>query len=72
MSASPPSPPLVPKAGERRFKNMTTACEWIETYYPGSYHPVHIGDVFNNGQYEVLRKLGYGSSSTVWLARDQR
>ena len=31
-----------------------------------------IGDVFANGRYKVLHKLGYGASSTVWLARDQR
>jgi serine/threonine-protein kinase SRPK3 len=33
---------------------------------------VRIGDVFNNGKYRVLRKLGYGIYSTVWLARDLR
>ncbi|EPE02435.1 serine protein [Ophiostoma piceae UAMH 11346] len=74
MSASPPpSPPLkVPKPMEWRFKYMTTPCECVEDYFPGSYHPVHLGDVFNNGQYEVIRKLGEGSFSTVWLARDQK
>ena len=30
-----------------------------------------IGDVFARGRYKVLHKLGYGGSSTVWLARDQ-
>ena len=30
-----------------------------------------IGDVFAEGRYKVLHKLGYGGSSTVWLARDQ-
>ena len=29
-----------------------------------------ISDVFANGRYEVLHKLGFGGSSTVWLARD--
>ncbi len=41
-------------------------------YCPGGYHPVRIGDVFNNAKYKVLRKLGYGVYSTVWLARDVR
>lgn len=41
-------------------------------YCPGGYHPVRIGDVFSNGKYRVLRKLGYGVYSTVWLARVQR
>ena len=49
---------------------MTTPCEWIEDYRPGSYHPVDLGDVFNDGQYKVIRKLGDGAYSTVWLARD--
>lgn len=26
----------------------------------------------DNGRYEVLRKLGYGRYSTVWLVKDQR
>ena len=38
-------------------------------YYPGGFHPVYIGDLFN-GRYEVLNKIGYGVYSTVWLVRD--
>ncbi|KAL9049229.1 MAG: hypothetical protein Q9162_007324 [Coniocarpon cinnabarinum] len=38
-------------------------------YCPGGFHPVMIGDVFK-GRYEIVYKLGYGSSATVWLARD--
>jgi hypothetical protein len=41
-----------------------------DNYCAGGYHPVRIGDVFNGGKYRVLRKLGYGVYSTVWLARD--
>jgi non-specific serine/threonine protein kinase len=72
MGSSPPSTPpsRAPKDDERRFKDITSPCEWIEDYYPGGYHPVHLGDVFNDGQYKVIRKLGEGSYSTVWLARD--
>ncbi|KAG6013437.1 hypothetical protein E4U43_007287 [Claviceps pusilla] len=40
-------------------------------YIPGGFHPVSIGDTFHNNQYTVLRKLGYGQYSTVWLARDE-
>ncbi|KAL5483266.1 hypothetical protein ACEPAI_8496 [Sanghuangporus weigelae] len=43
-----------------------------EHYRPGDFHPVSIGDVFSRGRYRVLHKLGFGSSSTVWLARDQK
>jgi non-specific serine/threonine protein kinase len=41
----------------------------VEDYRPGGYHPVVLGDVFNH-QYKVIRKLGEGSYSTVWLAHD--
>ncbi|KAJ3555795.1 hypothetical protein NP233_g12125 [Leucocoprinus birnbaumii] len=44
--------------------------ESLARYCQGGYHPVRIGDVFANGRYEVLRKLGYGLYSTVWLAFD--
>jgi serine/threonine protein kinase len=67
----PPTPPArAPNDEERRFETITSPCEWIESYHPGGYHPVHLGDSFKNGQYTVLRKLGEGSYSTVWLARD--
>lgn len=45
--------------------------EQIEDYRPGGFHPVHFGDLLYNGQYEIIRKLGYGSFSTVWLAKDK-
>lgn len=41
-----------------------------EDYCKGGYHPVHIGDKFSEGRYTILRKLGWGHFSTVWLARD--
>lgn len=41
-----------------------------EDYCKGGYHPVNIGDKFSEGRYTVLRKLGWGHFSTVWLARD--
>lgn len=38
-------------------------------YKRGGYHPVKIGDSFNN-TYQVLQKLGWGHFSTVWLCSD--
>ncbi|KAM9828240.1 SRSF protein kinase 3-like isoform X5 [Syngnathus typhle] len=38
-------------------------------YYKGGYYPVTIGDLFN-GRYHVVRKLGWGHFSTVWLCWD--
>ncbi|KAJ8047608.1 SRSF protein kinase 2 [Holothuria leucospilota] len=40
-----------------------------EDYQKGGYHPVKIGDLFNS-RYHVVRKLGWGHFSTVWLAWD--
>jgi hypothetical protein len=40
-------------------------------YRFGGFHPVELGDVFN-ARYRVLRKLGYGRYSTVWLAEDDQ
>ncbi|KAK2027779.1 serine protein kinase [Colletotrichum zoysiae] len=69
----PPTPePRVPSDDEQRFQPITSPCEWAEDYRPGGYHPVHLGDTFNNGQYKVIRKLGEGSYSTVWLAHDMQ
>ncbi|KAG0243492.1 serine/threonine protein kinase, CMGC group [Actinomortierella wolfii] len=44
--------------------------EDMEDYRRGGYHFINVGDVFNNGRYITLRKLGWGHFSTVWLARD--
>ncbi|XP_037540541.1 SRSF protein kinase 3 [Nematolebias whitei] len=38
-------------------------------YCQGGYYPVTIGDLFN-GRYHVVRKLGWGHFSTVWLCWD--
>uniref|UniRef100_A0A8D9AUA6 non-specific serine/threonine protein kinase n=1 Tax=Cacopsylla melanoneura TaxID=428564 RepID=A0A8D9AUA6_9HEMI len=38
-------------------------------YRPGGYCPVQIGDLFNF-RYHVIRKLGWGHFSTVWLSWD--
>lgn len=51
---------------------MTEDEEDLEDYCKGGYHPVRIGDVFNEGAYVVVRKLGWGHFSTVWLAKDVR
>lgn len=45
--------------------------EDTKDYKKGGYHPVMIGDVYNK-QYKVIRKLGWGHFSTVWLCWDER
>ena len=43
--------------------------EYFEDFKTGKYYPVRIGDVFAS-KYQVVGKLGFGVSSTVWLAHD--
>lgn len=38
-------------------------------YCTGGYHPVKMGDLFQK-KYHVIRKLGWGHFSTVWLCWD--
>ncbi|WEW56931.1 serine/threonine protein kinase [Emydomyces testavorans] len=45
--------------------------EGPQVYHPGGFHPVHLGEVYN-GKYKVLRKLGFGRYSTVWLVQNKR
>ncbi|XP_055933690.1 SRSF protein kinase 3-like isoform X2 [Argiope bruennichi] len=40
-----------------------------QDYCKGGYHPVKIGDLFHS-RYHVIRKLGWGHFSTVWLCWD--
>jgi serine/threonine-protein kinase SRPK3 len=51
---------------------MTEDEEDWEDYVKGGYHPVKIGDTFSDERYVVVRKLGWGHFSTVWLAKDQK
>ncbi|KAK5654563.1 hypothetical protein OQA88_7192 [Cercophora sp. LCS_1] len=44
--------------------------EGRDAYHPGGLHPVYISDVFAD-KYEVLKKIGYGRHSTVWLVKDR-
>lgn len=41
-----------------------------EDYCKGGYHPVSVGELFKDGKYTVVRKLGWGHFSTVWLSKD--
>ncbi|KIW82289.1 hypothetical protein Z517_05316 [Fonsecaea pedrosoi CBS 271.37] len=43
--------------------------ETLPRYHPENYYPVSIGQVFHE-RYKVLAKLGFGGSSTTWLAQD--
>jgi serine/threonine-protein kinase SRPK3 len=45
--------------------------EDLKDYASGGYHPVLIGDTFKGGRYTIIRKLGWGHFSTVWLSKDK-
>lgn len=43
--------------------------ELFPDYIASRYYPVRIGEVLRD-RYQIVGKLGFGASSTVWLARD--
>ncbi|KAH2185472.1 hypothetical protein KXV52_002908 [Aspergillus fumigatus] len=43
--------------------------EELLDYRADRFYPVHLGEVFRD-RYQAIAKLGFGSSSTTWLARD--
>uniref|UniRef100_A0A1A9X1N0 non-specific serine/threonine protein kinase n=1 Tax=Glossina brevipalpis TaxID=37001 RepID=A0A1A9X1N0_9MUSC len=43
--------------------------ESANEYCRGGYHPVLIGDIIQD-RFRVVRKVGWGNFSTVWLCRD--
>jgi len=53
----------------RDFYYDVPGLESPERYRSGWYHPVHLGDIYCK-RYRVINKLGFGTYSTVWLARD--
>ena len=54
------------------FEHITEPVESVQDYVPGGLYPVYLGDRVGDGRYKILRKLGYGAYSTVWLAQDNR
>ncbi|KAF5878021.1 putative protein kinase protein [Botrytis fragariae] len=52
----------------------TPALDTVEDfdYDQGGFHPVHLGDFFDNNRYHVIHKLGHRGYATIWLARDNK
>ncbi|XP_071395313.1 SRSF protein kinase 3-like, partial [Centroberyx affinis] len=65
---SPPPPDFTPPPPELLGSDDEEQ-EDPTDYCKGGYYPVKIGDLFN-GRYHVVRKLGWGHFSTVWLCWD--
>lgn len=65
---SPPPPEFTPPPAQLLGSDDEEQ-EDPSDYCKGGYYPVMIGDLFN-GRYHVVRKLGWGHFSTVWLCWD--
>ncbi|KAE8140333.1 kinase-like protein [Aspergillus pseudotamarii] len=52
-------------------RSETVEEQSLPNYDPKLFYPVRLGEVLNN-RYQIVGKLGYGTSSTVWLGRDFR
>jgi serine/threonine-protein kinase SRPK3 len=70
-SSKDPAMNRSPSSSSREDAAETTADEEdSEDYCKGGYHPVQVGELFKDGRYTVVRKLGWGHFSTVWLSKD--
>ncbi|SCU78335.1 LAMI_0A04280g1_1 [Lachancea mirantina] len=63
------------KSDEDEVDSEDSSCdekneESLGDYKPGGYHPAYRGEAYNAGRYVLVRKLGWGHFSTVWLAKD--
>ncbi|KAI0339490.1 kinase-like protein [Trametopsis cervina] len=54
----------------RYIPSLLDDVEHVEEYHPGGFHPLQIGDLYSDDRYKIIHKLGFGGSSTIWLARD--
>lgn len=63
-------PRVFPSSGWENIEpSFLVEKENIPNYKPENFYPVRIGEVFNH-RYQVVGKLGYGLTATVWLCRD--
>ncbi|PGH12471.1 CMGC/SRPK protein kinase [Helicocarpus griseus UAMH5409] len=70
LSAAPLKPRIFPSPGfEVVDPSELIEEETLPEYKADSYYPVYIGQIFRD-RYQVVGKLGYRVTSTVWLARD--
>ncbi|KAI9705040.1 MAG: hypothetical protein M1836_006823 [Candelina mexicana] len=61
--------PVVRTSPTFRLPDVLIEEEQIHGYNSRTFYPVNLGEVLND-RYEITTKLGYGHSSTVWLAQD--
>jgi len=66
-----PPDPLTGLVSFRNVRRPPWEEESPDKYDPGGFHSVRVGDIYNH-RYQVIRKLGAGAYSTVWMANDMR
>ena len=59
--------------------SIVPKCQWwpeedfaLSADEGGGFYPMRLGETFDNGRFVIMRKLGWGGFSSVWLARDHK
>ncbi|OOG00373.1 hypothetical protein ASPCADRAFT_158345 [Aspergillus carbonarius ITEM 5010] len=65
--STPCKPPSIPVSALPAAERLEEEC--APHYNPKHFYPARLYEVLNN-RYQITAKLGWGTSSTVWLARD--
>lgn len=69
---TPEKPRSLPASGFKTIPaDQPVEEEELPHYKAERFYPVRLGEIFQD-RYQVLAKLGFGTSSTTWLARDMR
>ncbi|EER41626.1 protein kinase [Histoplasma capsulatum H143] len=63
--------PTIMEPSKVKYAYVEEGVERLDYYVRGGYHPVKIGDEFQEGCYVIAHKLGFGRSATTWLAEDK-
>ena len=64
------APRVFPTTGFTAIPTSTKVDEEHWPWYtPQSFYPIRVGDVIHS-KYQVLYKLGYGTTATIWMCRD--
>ncbi|EER37234.1 protein kinase [Histoplasma capsulatum H143] len=63
--------PTIMEPSKVKYAYIEEGVERLDYYVRGGYHPVKIGDEFQEGRYVIAHKLGFGRSATIWLAEDK-
>ena len=67
LKLSPYKPSNVPRQTLPAAEVIEEEC--TPHYEPNHFYPARLYEILNN-RYQITAKLGWGTSSTVWLARD--